>query len=566
MTPIVTHGGRVLALVAALFALLLAVGIPQDDGAVLLSDIVYPTVALGAGLLLVMGARGRQGRERRSWLFFGAGVLLFGFGESVWAWYELVIGVEPPFPGPPDIFYLAAYPVLAAAILLTPRLAANPFQRGQQLIDAVVITAGVSVLAWFTIFRPMYLDAGGANLLELAVGSAYPLGDVLVIVIAATVGVRRSSNRRDRALWLVVAALLLTAVGDIVYLIQTWSDGYVSGTWLDATWLAAYGLFALAASHLPDAPEAREPRQYRLPMWHVLIPVGVVLAVSTFSLVRKARLGEVTGLPLDIALTVLGLLVLARILLAVAEDHRLVDGERRQLISVVSHELCTPLTAVRGYLDLALADWGSLDDSEKREMVEISHDQARLVTRIVTDLIATSRDKLHATELSLGSVDAGRVVGEVVASLGIAPSTTVMTGTGVVVNADRERLAQVVTNLLTNADRYGRGAIICRVARHHAHVEIEVHDNGPGVPARYREAIWDRFERGPHRLDATTPGSGLGLAVVRSLVHAHSGQAGYRPSELLGGACFWFRLPAAPNEDVVRGEPEPSGLSTPRSR
>ena len=109
-----------------------------------------------------------------------------------------MIGVEPPFPGPPDIFYLAAYPVLAAAVLVTPRLAANPYQRGQQLIDGVVITAGVSMLAWLAVFQPMYLDAGGSTVLELVVGSAYQIGDVLVIVIAATIGVRRSSNRKDR--------------------------------------------------------------------------------------------------------------------------------------------------------------------------------------------------------------------------------------------------------------------------------------------------------------------------------------------------------------------------------
>ena len=118
-------------------------------------------------------------------------------------------------------------------------------------------------------------------------------------------------------------------------------------------------------------------------------------------------------------------------------------------------------------------------------MVEISQDQARLVARIVTDLIATSRDKLHATELDLGAVDAGRVINEVVASLGIAPKTTVMTDSATVVLADRERLTQIVTNLLTNADRYGRGAIICRAKPHNGDVEVEVHDNGPGVQARF---------------------------------------------------------------------------------
>ena len=164
---------------------------------------------------------------------------------------------------------------------------------------------------------------------------------------------------------MVIGALLLTAVGDIVYLTQTWSESYVSGTWLDATWLAAYGLFALAASHLPDAPEPRDQREHRLPIWHVLIPVGVVLGITALHIGRKLMAGVASGLGIDVALSTLGVLLLARILLAVAEDRNLVDGERKQLISVVSHELRTPLTAVKGYLDLALADWDSLSDAEK---------------------------------------------------------------------------------------------------------------------------------------------------------------------------------------------------------
>jgi two-component system OmpR family sensor kinase len=112
-----------------------------------------------------------------------------------------------------------------------------------------------------------------------------------------------------------------------------------------------------------------------------------------------------------------------------------------------------------------------------------------------------------------------------------------------VIEADGDRLQQVLVNLVANAVRYGGDyrAVVARVERDD--VVIEVHDNGPGVPPRFALRIWDRFERGPNRYNATAPGSGIGLAVVQAVTEAHGGSTSYERSTLLGGACFRLRLP-----------------------
>ena len=552
MTPVlIRRVGVALAVVGAAVALALAFGMLSADASVVASDVVYPVVAIGAGLLLIAGAFSRTGAERVSWLLVGSGVVLLGLGELTWIWYELVLDSEPPFPGLPDIFYLAAYPVLVSAMLVTPRLAANRYQRSQQLIDGVIIAAGLSFIAWVAVLGPMYRAAGEGTLAEFIVGAAYPVGDVLVVVAAVTIGIRRSWRLRDRSLWCVVGALLVTAIGDLVYLTESWSDSYVSGSWVDATWLGAYSLFALAAVWLPDVVARRRPRERRLPLAHVLIPAAVVFLINSVYVGKKVIAGEVSGLPYEVGFSVLWMFVIARILLAVAEDRHLLDTERTQLVSVVSHELRTPLTAVQGYLDLVLGDWEALSDADRIEMVGIARGEAGLVTRIVTDLIATSRDDLHATKLTIESVDVAAAVSEVafVAVRRLRVDIEVPLETAVA--ADRERFAQIVTNLLSNADRYGASRVVCEARRVNGYVEIAVHDDGSGVPLRYQDSVWELFERGAHRFDAATPGSGLGLGIVRSLVAAHSGQVGYRTSEILGGACFWVRLPAAtgPSED-----------------
>lgn len=535
--------GFSLAAIAGLLAVALSIEVLEDGIATVVSDIIYPVVSIGAGLLLILGAMSRHGRERASWILFGIGVTSLGAGEATWGWYELVQQTEPPFPGLPDVFYLAGYPALAVAMLLTPRLSANRYQRGEQIVDGIVITTGLSVVAWLVVLEPMYLEAGEATLAEFLVGAAYPVADVLLVTAALTVGIRRSWRLRDPSLWMVVGALIATAVGDAVYLTQSWTDSYVSGSWVDATWLISYGLFALAAASLTEPLQHRQAGDLGRRLWHVLIPAAFVYLLAGIQIWRKALDGN--GYTLDIAFSILGLLVLARILLAVAEYRHLIDAERNQLVSAVSHELRTPLTAVQGYLDLALTDWDAFTDAERIDMVETARDQAGLVTRIVTDLIATSRHNLHATDLLPEDVNVKSVIHEAVEVLSLDGGVDAGIGEDLRVVADRKRLLQIITNLLTNAMRYGGGAVAVEARRSNGHVEIRVHDDGSGVPPRFRDVIWEVFERGSHRFDASTPGSGLGLGIVRSLVQAHGGQTGYRDSTLLGGACFWVRLPAA---------------------
>jgi signal transduction histidine kinase len=547
----VAWAGRVIAGLAFLISAIIAFGGVSGHAALVLSDAIFPFIALGAGALLIIGGSTRSGHERVSWVLFGSGVVSLGLGELTWCWYELILGVEPPYPGIPDVFYLGAYPILALALLMTPRLAANPYQAVRQVLDAIVITIGVAVLAWFAVLEPMYASSAGIGLGEFAVGAGYPVADVILIATVGAVGLDRTASLNNRALWSIVAGLLAMAAGDIVYLTQSWAGTYTSGSWVDATWLVSYGLFALGASFLPGASEVRVPRERRLPLWHVLIPAAVLFALVGGNIGRYAFDGDLQDIVFDVGLTALGLVILARVLLAMAEDRHLVGIERKQLISVVSHELRTPLTAVQGYLDLVSTEWEGLDDRARRDMVTVAMEQARLVGRIVTDLVAASRDELHATQLDKQTVDVAAAVDEAVGALGLGAVTTISVEQGSLVRADRERLAQILTNLLSNADRYGNRTIACFAHRSSGFVEIGVHDDGPGVPVTHRETIWDRFERGAHRFDSTTPGSGLGLAIVRSLVLAHGGSVGYRTSQLLGGACFWVRLPSGTPETTA---------------
>lgn len=545
MESVVRKGSLVIAGVAGLTALLLGLQTLPDGPALIVSDLIFPVVAIGAGVLMAVGASRRSGASRVAWLLYGLGVTALGLGELVWSWYELVLGVEPPFPGLPDVLYLLGYPLLIAGILVTPRMAPNLYQRGQQIIDTVVAVSGLAILAWVAVLEPAFASASEVSTSELMVGAAYPLGDILLLATIGVLGVRRTFNVRDYAAWCVMAGVAVMAIGDLLYLADLPAETYMSGTWLDAPWLVSYGLFALSGYWLAAPVEVRQEREGRLPIWHAVIPIVVVMIINGAHLYSELAAGE--SIVIEAITTVLVFLILGRLFMIVAEDRHLVEADRMKLISVVSHELRTPLTAVDGYLDLVLGEWDVLGDDEKRQMIEIAQDQSRLVTGIVTDLVETSRDNLHSTKLDLENVDVADLVRQAAVQLELGKRFELRMEPDCTVEADRRRITQIVTNLLSNAERYGAGGPISGVVKRVGdEVEIAVHDSGPGVPTQHRERIWRVFERGVHRFDAATPGSGLGLAIVRSLVDAHGGTVGYRDSELLGGACFWIRLPYEP--------------------
>jgi signal transduction histidine kinase len=127
----------------------------------------------------------------------------------------------------------------------------------------------------------------------------------------------------------------------------------------------------------------------------------------------------------------------------------------------------------------------------------------------------------------------------------------------VVVRVDPDRMKQALGNLLTNAIRYGGDRCLVVASAHGRDLTLEVHDNGPGVPTRYESIIWNHFERGAHRLDATTPGLGIGLSIVQAVMESHGGRADYRVSERLGGACFSLTVP----ESVVTEASAPSRVT-----
>ena len=229
---------------------------------------------------------------------------------------------------------------------------------------------------------------------------------------------------------------------------------------------------------------------------------------------------------------------------------RKLEKLRKEFVANVSHELKTPLTAIKGNAETLLG--GALDDKEHGPgFVKSIYDQSVRLENLVADLLKISYAESGKDRLEKGDVELFSLAQEAVkatAAAAGAKNVTVrnLVPAGLAAAADKDKLSQVLINLLDNAAKYNRegGEIKISAAQEPGAVKIVVEDNGPGIPAAHLPHIFERFYRVDKARSRELGGTGLGLSIVKHLVELHGGSVGVDSAEGRGSA-FWFTLPAA---------------------
>ncbi len=226
-----------------------------------------------------------------------------------------------------------------------------------------------------------------------------------------------------------------------------------------------------------------------------------------------------------------------------------VERLRRDLVANVSHELKTPITAIRAHLE------NLLDGVERPdpETLQVMLTQSERLGRLVDQLLDLSRLESGDVPLDREPVELAPLVTQVLSEIDVARPDRGVAVSSVIPDdlppamADRERVHQVLFNLIDNAVRYTPpgGAVTVTAHRLNGSVEVEVHDNGVGIPAEHLPRLFERFYRvDTSRSRADDGGTGIGLAIARSVVEAHGGHI-HADSEPGEGSTFTFELPVA---------------------
>ncbi len=226
-------------------------------------------------------------------------------------------------------------------------------------------------------------------------------------------------------------------------------------------------------------------------------------------------------------------------------------ARQRQFVSDASHELRSPLSALLAQVDVARAH---PDSANWENVARVVNQEGIRLGSIIEDLLLLARSDeghlmpgsvaLDLDDLVLGEAELLRARGRVSVDLGAMGAAKIV--------GDREQLYRVIRNLCDNAERHAFSKVSISLSSDGGWIELNVQDDGPGIPIDERERIFERFARVDQGRDRPTGGTGLGLAIVQEIVYAYHGTISVAdcsssskatPTPTPSGACFTVRLP-----------------------
>jgi signal transduction histidine kinase len=231
---------------------------------------------------------------------------------------------------------------------------------------------------------------------------------------------------------------------------------------------------------------------------------------------------------------------------ATVEELRRLSGLRADFVSLVSHELRSPMAAVIGSARTLQQRWRELRPEQREAFLAVIADETARLAALVGDVLDTSRIEAGTFGYRFSDVDLADVVRDSVAAAELGQDEVVLRSelpsALPLVRGDAERLRQLVDNLISNAIKYSDsgGEVRVAAAADDGHIVLTVSDKGPGIPPEHHAHIFEKFGR---VAGSAKPGTGLGLFLSRSFAEAHGGslEVDSRPGE---GARFTLTLPA----------------------
>ncbi len=231
-----------------------------------------------------------------------------------------------------------------------------------------------------------------------------------------------------------------------------------------------------------------------------------------------------------------------------------VDRLKSEFVATVSHELRTPMTSIKGYVDIMLMGVaGDLSEQQMRFLSVVQQNTERL-TILVNDLLDLSRIEAGQVNLTFEPLDLRELIDEVMEEINrltVVENKTMQFNIELPldlprIKGDPERIRQILINLLGNAFHYtpSNGIVKLKAHRLGEEIQVDIKDDGVGIPPKEQERIFDRFYRGENHMVIATAGTGLGLSIVAKLINMHHGRIWVQSSGIEGeGSTFSFTLP-----------------------
>lgn len=247
---------------------------------------------------------------------------------------------------------------------------------------------------------------------------------------------------------------------------------------------------------------------------------------------------------------------------------RELDRLKDDFLATMAHELRTPLTSIRSFTEI-LYDHASLDEEQRRKFLGIVLKENERLSRLITQILDLAKIEAGEPIQGRSPVDAGELVRDALASVtGLVEENHLRVEARFGGNLprlllDRDRMMQVLLNLLSNSLNYSRAWIGVEVSATAELVTISIADDGPGIEPEERQTVFEKFRQVRSPVAGRSHGTGLGLPICRGIVEGHGGRIWVEASRR-GGACLTFTLPITLTAETEAPTPvEPEADRTP---
>ena len=234
-------------------------------------------------------------------------------------------------------------------------------------------------------------------------------------------------------------------------------------------------------------------------------------------------------------------------------EQKKLDSSRREFVANVSHELRTPLTNVKGYTETLLDAGDELDGETRRNFLQVIYNESDRMTHIVKDLLTLSQLDYGKMDMEMSPIPVKLIVQNIASAMlieargqGLTLETKLEEPLPLIL-ADRNRMEQVIANIVSNAIKYNRpgGTVTLSAFSQEDKVVIKVQDTGIGIPQEDIPRLFARFYRVDKARSRERGGTGLGLAIAKEIVEQHQGTIGVE-SQLDAGTTVTITLPVCP--------------------
>jgi signal transduction histidine kinase len=543
--------------------------------------IIYQTFSFSALVAIVVGIRRYRPAPAHHWWLFAAGLAMWCVGDVYWDCYRWILTAEAPYPSPADLAFFLGYPLLIAGLFTLTRGWGRP--RLGDILDGLIIVVAAAILMGLFLPGPIF---GAESSSPFATLNALSIPIAGVVLLAGLTQLVFRGRVASFALRCITVAVISTLAADTIYSYLSLEGNYSLGMPVDAGWLILYALWAIAALHPSMARMASLPERKAdvLSLWRVAALLTALLAAPAV-LIAQTALGTPTDAYELGGVAILTTLLVGMRVVLLQRDRRavqaeLVESERRyrelfqeaesarealhtqnerlrevdglkdDLIALVSHELRTPLTSIVGYLELVQEDEDELKEQHRRHLEVVQRNAHRLLG-LVSDLLFAAQVQAGRVTLEKDLVNITELLDRAVAAALPAAADhhidiTVHARDDAEVIGDKQRLAQVLDNLLSNALKFtpSGGSVGISVIAREDTVLIEVEDSGIGISAADQKKLFTRFFRTEAAMRKAIKGTGLGLSIVKAIVEGHGGEISVESAEGQG-ATFRITLPLA---------------------